>query len=63
MSSTQSTAHRWDFCRALYLLPSDNKMVCGFVGSFGISLEFENKSYLVDSFGPFQPLLPFDTLA
>jgi len=29
MSSTPSTAHRRDFCRALYLLPSDNKLACG----------------------------------
>ena len=33
------------FAERKYLLPSDNKMVCGFVGSFGISLEFEMLIY------------------
>ena len=28
MSSTQSTAHRRDFCRALYLQPSNAKCCC-----------------------------------
>ena len=29
MSSTLSTAHRRDFCRALHLTPSDKKFGCG----------------------------------
>ena len=29
MSSTSSTAHRRDFCRALYLQPSPEKLGCG----------------------------------
>ena len=36
MSSTSSTAHRRDFCRALYLQPSDKKL-----GSWGIGSFFE----------------------
>jgi hypothetical protein len=42
MSSTSSTAHRRDFCRALYLQPSINKLgarcICSFYQQIGCSL-------------------------
>ena len=50
MSSTSSTAHRRDFCRALYLQPSDKKLGCATLYvyiSLGTSETITNYSLLI----------------
>ena len=50
MSSTSSTAHRRDFCRALYLQPSPEKLGCAALNvyiSLGTSETITNYSLLI----------------